>query len=1151
MKRQKEFRSMVKQTITEQLKQRILVMDGAMGTMLQSEELTEEDFGGEALDGCNENLVLTRPDVLHKIHRQYLEAGADLICTNTFGATPLVLDDYDIGYKATEINQRAAQLAREAVDEFSTPDHPRYVVGAMGPTTKTLSVTGGVSFETLEENFYIQAKGLIEGGADILLLETTQDTLNLKAGTIGVKRAFEATGKELPIMISGTIEPMGTTLAGQTIEAFYISIEHIQPLSVGLNCATGPEFMTDHLRSLSNLATSYVSCYPNAGLPDEEGCYHESPESLSTKLAGFAEKGWLNIVGGCCGTTPAHIKAIREVVDRYAPRQPQVKEAEHRVSGIEALQYEDAMRPLFIGERTNVIGSRKFKKLIIDEKYEEAAEVARAQVKNGAHVIDICLANPDRDEIADMKGFMQEVVKKVKVPLVIDSTDEKVMEEALKFSQGKAIINSINLEDGEERFDAVVPLAKKYGAALVVGTIDEVGMAVTRERKVEIAKRSHDLLVTKWDFPAEDIIFDPLVFPVGTGDEQYIGSAVETIEGIRLIKEALPKCLTVLGVSNVSFGLPPVGREVLNAVYLYNCTRAGLDYAIVNTEKLERYASIPEQEITMANELLFTTTDETLATFTDFYRDKKKESAEVALPETVEERLAYYIIEGTKEGLLPDLQQALTLYDTPLAIINGPLMTGMAEVGRLFNDNQLIVAEVLQSAGVMKAAVSFLEGYMEKGDSDAGKGKVVLATVKGDVHDIGKNLVDIILSNNGYKVVDLGIKVTPTELIEAIKAEKPDIVGLSGLLVKSAQQMVITAQDFKGAGIDVPILVGGAALSRRFTETKISAQYDGPVLYAKDAMQGLAIANRLQDDVDRALLLAELAEAIEQRKVADEKRASRPAAVVTQKPVRTIEDAAVRVPSDLRRHVRHSYSVQHLYPYVNMRTLIGHHLGYKGNVLKALADKEPRATDLHELVTSYLAEDLFKPAAMYQFYKAQADGDDVVLYAEDGVTEIQRFTFPRQQVEPYLCLADFLKTKASGEMDYVGLMCVTAGNGVTDYANALKEQGKFLESHAFQSTALELAEGLAERIHQEMRDQWGFPDATDFTMRDRFAAKYEGQRFSFGYPACPNLEDQEKLFATLRPEDIGVQLTEGFMMQPEASVSAIVFAHPNARYFNV
>lgn len=1142
---------MVKHIVEQQLQERILIMDGAMGTMLQNEKLTEEDFGGEALDGCNENLVLTRPDVLRKIHTLYLEAGADLICTNTFGATPLVLDDYDIGYKAEEINKRAAQLAREAVDQFSTPEWPRFVVGAMGPTTKTLSVTGGVTFETLEENFYVQAKALIEGGVDILLLETTQDTLNLKAGTIGVKRAFEATKKEVPIMISGTIEPMGTTLAGQTIEAFYISIEHVKPLSVGLNCATGPEFMTDHLRSLSALATSYVSCYPNAGLPDEEGCYHESPESLSIKLKGFAEKGWLNIVGGCCGTTPAHIKAIREVVDGFPPRTPKEINEQHRVAGIESLQYDDSMRPLFIGERTNVIGSRKFKNLIIEEKYEEAAEVARAQVKNGAHVIDICLANPDRDEIADMKGFMQEVVKKVKVPLVIDSTDEKVMEEALKFSQGKAIINSINLEDGEERFDAVVPLAKKYGAALVVGTIDETGMAVTRERKLEIAKRSHQLLVEKWGFPAEDIIFDPLVFPVGTGDEQYIGSAVETIEGIRLIKEALPNCLTVLGVSNVSFGLPPVGREVLNAVYLYNCTRAGLDYAIVNTEKLERYASIPEQEISMANELLFNTTDETLAVFTDFYRGKKKEKTEAVLPDTVEERLAYYIVEGTKEGLIEDLQQALTTYDTPLDIINGPLMTGMAEVGRLFNENQLIVAEVLQSAGVMKAAVSFLEDFMEKGDSDAGKGKVVLATVKGDVHDIGKNLVEIILSNNGYKVVDLGIKVTPTELIEVIKKEQPDIVGLSGLLVKSAQQMVITAQDFKDAGIDVPILVGGAALSRRFTETKISAQYNGPVLYAKDAMQGLAIANRLQDEVDRALLLAELAEAIEKRKVADELRAARPAKAVTEKPVRTVGDAPVRVPNDLRRHVRHSYAVQHLYPYVNMRTLIGHHLGYKGNVLKALEEKEPRATDLHELVTSYLAQDLFKPAALYQFYKAQAEGDDVVLYAEDGTTEIQRFTFPRQQQAPYLCLADFLKTKESGEMDYVGLLCVTAGHGVTDYANALKEQGKFLESHAFQSTALELAEGLAERIHQEMRDQWGFPDATDFTMRDRFAAKYEGQRFSFGYPACPNLEDQEKLFATLRPEDIGVQLTDGFMMQPEASVSAIVFAHPDARYFNV
>lgn len=1143
---------MSKHLIEQQLEKRILIIDGAMGTMLQNENLTPEDFGGEELDGCNENLVLTRPEVIEKVHRAYLEAGADIICTDTFGGTPLVLNEYDLGDKAVEINKRAVEIARVARDAYSTPEWPRFVAGAMGPTTKTLSVTGGITFDELEENFYVQAKSLIEAGADVLLLETSQDMLNVKAGTLGVRRAFDELSREIPVMISGTIEPMGTTLAGQSIEAFYISIEHIKPLSVGLNCATGPEFMTDHIRSLSELSSGYISCYPNAGLPDEEGCYHETPDSLSRKLQGFAEKGWLNVVGGCCGTTPAHIAAIREAVKDCKPRELSEQTHGHVVAGIEPLVYDETMRPLFIGERTNVIGSRKFKNLIIDGKFEEAAEIARAQVKNGAHVIDICLANPDRDELEDVRNFMQEVVKKVKVPLVIDSTDEKVIEEALKFSQGKAIINSINLEDGEERFEAVMPLVKKYGASLVVGTIDETAMAVTRERKLEVAERSYKLLTEKWGLAPEDIIFDPLVFPVGTGDEQYIGSAVETIEGIRLIKEKFPRALTVLGVSNVSFGLPPVGREVLNAVYLYHCTQAGLDYAIVNTEKLERYASIPEAEINMANELLFKTTNESLATFTDFYRDKKKEKTEADIPKTVPDRLAYYIIEGTKEGLIPDLEEAMKMYDSPLAIINGPLMAGMSEVGRLFNENQLIVAEVLQSAGVMKASVAFLEQFMEKDESSSGKGKIVLATVKGDVHDIGKNLVDIILSNNGYKVVDLGIKVTPAALIEAIRKEKPDIIGLSGLLVKSAQQMVITAQDFKDVGIDTPILVGGAALSRRFTETKIAAEYDGPVLYAKDAMIGLDLANRLQDSEERGVLLAELEESIEKRTAADEARAARPVKEVTEKPVRTIEDASVFVPKDLRRHVKKDYAVSHLHPYVNMRTLIGHHLGLKGNLETLLAEGDSRAKELKELVDGYLTSGLLKPSALYQFYPAQADGNDVVVYdPADAKTEIERFTFPRQQVAPFLCLADFLKTVESGEMDYIGLMVVTAGHGVSAKANKLKDEGKFLESHALHATALELAEGFAERIHQEMRDQWGFSDATDFTMRDRFAAKYQGQRFSFGYPACPNLEDQEKLFKVLKPEDIGVNLTEGFMMEPEASVSAIVFAHPGARYFNV
>ncbi|WP_338753319.1 methionine synthase [Bacillus sp. FJAT-52991] len=1140
--------------IEKELEKRILIIDGAMGTMLQQANLTADDFGGEEYEGCNEYLNITAPDVIDRIHRAYLEAGTDIIETNSFGGTELVLNEYGLGKHTYEINRRAAEIARQCVDDFSTPEHPRYVAGAIGPTTKTLSVTGGIDFETLSKDFELQAVALIDGGADLLLMETSQDMLNVKAGTLGIQRAFEQTGKTLPVMISGTIEPMGTTLAGQNIEAFYISIEHIQPLSVGLNCATGPEFMTDHIRSLSALSNSFVSCYPNAGLPDEDGCYHESPDSLAQKLKGFAEKGWINIVGGCCGTTPEHIRAMKEAVKDLPPRPRPKHPHDHAVSGIEPLLYDDTMRPLFIGERTNVIGSRKFKRLIIEGKFEEAAEIARAQVKGGAHVIDICLANPDRDELEDMENFMQEVVKKVKVPLVIDSTDETVIEKALKYSQGKAIINSINLEDGEERFEAVLPLVKKYGAAIVVGTIDETGMAVSRERKLEVAIRSYDLLVNKWGVAPEDIIFDPLVFPVGTGDEQYIGSAEETIEGIRLIKEKLPKALTVLGVSNVSFGLPPVGREVLNAVYLYHCTQAGLDYAIVNTEKLERFASIPKEEIELAEKLLFDTNDDTLAAFTDFYRDKKKEKKEEDIPKTVPERLAYYVVEGTKEGLLPDLEAALTMYDTPLDIINGPLMKGMAEVGRLFNDNQLIVAEVLQSAEVMKAAVAFLEPYMEKKENDNGKGKVVLATVKGDVHDIGKNLVDIILSNNGFKVVDLGIKVTPSELIEAIKKENPDMVGLSGLLVKSAQQMVLTAQDMKAASIDVPILVGGAALSRRFTETKISPEYTGPVLYAKDAMDGLSIASRLQNETEKSQLLNELAEKQEKRKEIEAYReTSKPAVAVLEKPIKTVrQDVPVFEPRDLRKHIQRDYPVAHLKPYINMQTLIGHHLGLKGKVEKLLAEKDERAILLKETVDGFLQEGLLKTASVYQFFPAQSNGDDVIIYdPADAKTEIERFTFPRQQKEPFLCLADYLKSVDSGEMDYVGLFVVTAGFGVRDQAAKFKEKGEFLQSHAIQSTALELAEGFAERIHQEIRDQWGFPDPVDFTMRERFAAKYQGQRFSFGYPACPNLEDQEKLFKLLQPEDIGVHLTEGYMMEPEASVSAIVFAHPDARYFNV
>ncbi|MDF2718939.1 MAG: 5-methyltetrahydrofolate--homocysteine methyltransferase, partial [Paenibacillus sp.] len=829
---------MQKQSLAERLKQKILILDGAMGTMLQQENLTADDFGGEELDGCNEILAVTRPDVLTKIHEAYLDAGADILETNTFGSTSVVLAEYDIPERARELNLAAAKLAVDAANKFSTPEWPRYVAGAMGPTTKTLSVTGGVTFEELIESYYDQALALIEAGVDALLLETSQDTLNVKAGGIGIRNAFETSGVRLPIMISGTIEPMGTTLAGQNIESFYISLEHLNPVSVGLNCATGPEFMKDHIRSLSAIAKSAVSCYPNAGLPDENGHYHESPASLAKKLGGFAEQGWLNIAGGCCGTTPDHIRAIAKTMRELKPR---TTYGDHpaAVSGIETVYLEEDNRPIMVGERTNISGSRKFKRLIKEGKFEEGSEIARAQVKNGAQVIDINLQDTDIDEAYAMENFLQFVVKKVKAPLMIDSTYDHIIELGLKHSQGKAIINSINLEDGESKFESVVPLIHKYGAAVVMILIDERGQAVTRQAKMEVADRAYDLLTNKYGMQPHDIIFDPNMFPVGSGDPQYIGSAVETIEGIRLIKQKYPECKTILGLSNISFGLPDAGREVLNAVYLYHCTKAGLDYAIVNTEKLERYASIPEEERRLAESLIYNTNDETLAEFVAHFREKKVEKKEKISNLSLEERLGSYVVEGTKEGLLPDLEIALTKY-APLEIINGPLMKGMEEVGRLFNNNELIVAEVLQSAEVMKASVAYLEQFMERSES-AVKGKIILATVKGDVHDIGKNLVEIILSNNGYQIINLGIKVPPEQLIEAYRREKPDAIGLSGLLVKSAQQMVVTAQDLKAAGIEVPILVGGAALTRKFTKTRIAPEYDGVVLYAKDAMDGLDI----------------------------------------------------------------------------------------------------------------------------------------------------------------------------------------------------------------------------------------------------------------------------------------------------------------------
>lgn len=1123
------------------LQERILVIDGAMGTQIQAQNLGPADFGGEAFEGCNEYLNITQPEVIRGIHEAYLAAGADIVETNTFGSTSLVLAEYPpLHEQAYAITLAGARLAREACDAYATPGRPRWVAGSMGPTTKAISVTGGVTFEELIATFQGQAEALLDGGSDYLLLETAQDTRNIKAALLGIQAAFASRGYAIPVAVSGTIEPMGTMLGGQTIEALVTALDQFDLLYVGLNCATGPAFMTDHIRAAAALAPFPVACVPNAGLPDENGHYLESPTMVASVLTRFAEQGWLNLVGGCCGTTPEYIRVIAESVEgkepRVAPEAPRPA-----LSGLEHLELDDpTARPFLVGERTNVIGSRKFKRLIVEGKIEEAAEIARAQVKGGAHIIDVCLANPDRDEQADVAAFMEQVIKKVKAPFMVDSTDAAVIETALSYCQGKAIINSVNLEDGEERFDHVVPIAKKYGAALVVGTIDEKGMAVSREQKLAVAKRSYEILTTKWGLRAGDLVFDPLVFPCATGDENYLGSARETIEGIRQIKEALPGVRTVLGISNVSFGLPPAGREVMNAVFLYHCVEAGLDMAIVNTEKLERYASIPAEERALAEAVLFQPSDETIGAFAAFFREAKprEKAPKESLP--LDERLANYIIEGSKDGLVEDL--ALKMQQAkPLEIINGPLMAGMDEVGRLFNKNELIVAEVLQSAEAMKAAVAYLEPQMEKADVTV-RGTILLATVKGDVHDIGKNLVEIILSNNGYRVINLGIKVPPQELIAAIREHKPDLVGLSGLLVKSAQQMVVTVEEFKAAGIELPVLVGGAALTPNFTRNKIGPAYGGPVLYARDAMQGLDIANALMNPERRAELLASL--------TGPDAPVAAPAAPAIQVAERS---PAVPVltelpsPPDLERHVLKGIRPDEVWPYINPVMLYGRHLGLRGGRAdELLAKGDPKAKELEAIIDDLKAEwrtEGAKLGAVYQFVRVYGVGNELRL-PDAGIS----LPFPRQTDNEALCLSDYAHPDPAAG-DTACLFVVGAGQGIRERYEFYKNRGEYLKSHAIQALAIETAEAAAEWLHTKLRGMWGFPDDLNLTMRERFQAKYQGKRYSFGYPACPDLALQRPLFDLLRPEEIGVTLTEEFMMEPEASVSALVFHHPVAKYF--
>ena len=1153
------------------LKNRILLLDGAMGTMIQKQNLTADDFGGEKYEGCNDYLVLTKPEIIKNIHKEYLKSGSDIIETNSFGALDIVLKDYDLEDRAFEMCKRAAELVNEAILEYRSenPDDIRhlYVAGALGPSNKSISVTGGVTFDELVHTYYTAVSGLLAGGVDLILFETIQDTRNLKAAYLGLKKAMEE-NYTVPLMLSFTIESTGTTLAGQTADAFYYAVNHMHPFSVGLNCATGPEFMTQFLKTLNDISNTYISVYPNAGLPNEDGEYEETPVTLANKLEPFFKNKYLNIVGGCCGTTPDYIRKIKAKTVNYEPRNIDKNKNFNNLSGLISLETPKD-RPIYVGERTNVIGSRIFKNLIAQEKFDEATEVARLQIKGDADVIDVCLANPDRDEVSDMKAFLEKVSKFAKVPIMIDSTDINVVEKGLTYLQGKGIINSINLEDGEEKFKKMAEVIKEFGAAVVVGLIDEEGMAVSLEKKIKVARRSYELLTKKYGIDERDIIFDTLVFPVATGDQKYIGSASATIEAIREIKKEMPNVKTILGVSNISFGLPIAGREVLNTYYMNKAYEAGLDFAIVNTEKIIPMDEISDKEKEMSENILFHTDDENVSKFANFYRDKKATKKKVDVSNlTAEEKVANLVVEGSKKDLTILLDELLKKY-TPIEIINGPLMTGMDEVGRLFNKNDLIVAEVLQSAEVMKASVAHLEQFMEKDESSV-KGKIIMATVKGDVHDIGKNLVGIIIGNNGYEVIDLGINTPAEKIRDAVVKEKADFLGLSGLLVKSAAEMVNTVAVLREAGISIPIFVGGAALTEKFTVNKIEPAYENNiVIYSKDAMTALSDLNKMIDEKK----FGEFREYLQKRRdlllIKDEKELQKLKVKQTVSDIKdkdgTFDYSKIELPKynfekiykpeTLNKQIITNIKAKDVFPFINLQMLIGKHLGLKWIVGKMLEKQDPRTVKIYNEIKDIIehGDEYFDITAIYKYfpvrrkYGKEKNEFSLEILSDDLSKVIETFNFPRQKYGQYLSLNDYVNPDG---IDYVGFFVATAGEKSRIVSNELKAKGEFYKGHLVNSIGLELAEATSEYIHQIMRKDVGIVDK-ELQTEDILKANYQGNRYSFGYPACPDLSDQKKLFKLLKPEIYGIKLTDEFMMYPEASVSAIVFSQPFCKYFNM
>ncbi|MGW6546653.1 methionine synthase [Streptomyces massasporeus] len=1151
--------------LREALATRVVVADGAMGTMLQAQDPTLEDF--ENLEGCNEILNLTRPDIVCSVHSAYFDVGVDCVETNTFGANLTALGEYDIPERVTELSEAGARIAREVADEFTrSTGQQRWVLGSMGPGTK-LPTLGHTTFGAIRDAYQQNAEGLLVGGADALLVETTQDLLQTKASVIAARRAMEATGQSVPLIVSVTVETTGTMLLGSEIGAALTALEPLGIDMIGLNCATGPAEMSEHLRFLSRHSRIPLSCMPNAGLPvlTKDGAHYPltAPE-LAEAQGTFVRDYGLSLVGGCCGTTPEHLRQLVERVRDTAPTERAPQPEPGAASLYQSVPFRQDTSYLAIGERTNANGSKKFREAMLDGRWDDCVEMARDQIREGAHMLDLCVDYVGRDGVADMEELAGRFATASTLPIVLDSTEVDVIRAGLEKLGGRAVINSVNYEDGdgpESRFAKVTALAQEHGAALIALTIDEEGQARTAEKKVEIAERLIDDLTGNWGIHEEDILVDCLTFTICTGQEESRGDGIATIEGIRELKRRHPKVQTTLGLSNISFGLNPAARILLNSVFLDECVKAGLDSAIVHASKILPIARFSEEEVRTALDLIHDRRAEGYdplqklmqlfegATAKSLKAGKAEELA--ALP--LDERLKRRIIDGEKNGLEADLDAALT--ERPaLDIVNETLLDGMKVVGELFGSGQMQLPFVLQSAEVMKTAVAHLEPHMEKTD-EAGKGTIVLATVRGDVHDIGKNLVDIILSNNGYNVVNLGIKQPVSAILEAAEEHKADVIGMSGLLVKSTVIMKENLEELNQRGLasGYPVILGGAALTRAYVEQDLHEIYQGEVRYARDAFEGLRLMDALIG-VKRGVPGAKLPE-LKQRRV----RAAAPAAV-EERPeeghVRSdvATDNPVPTPPFRGTRVIKGIQLKEYASWLDEDALFKGQWGLKqartgeGPSYEELVESEGRPR-LRGLLDRLQTENMLEAAVVYGYFPCVSKDDDLIILDEQG-NERTRFTFPRQRRGRRLCLADFFRPEESGETDVVGLQVVTVGSRIGEQTARLFEANAYRDYLELHGLSVQLAEALAEYWHARVRSELGFAGEDPDEMQGMFELKYRGARFSLGYGACPNLEDRAKIADLLEPERIGVELSEEFQLHPEQSTDAIVIHHPEAKYFN-